>query len=289
MREVMGINMKCCEKFSIWSSYDIELSPEDMVLAMERRGLSVCELSDEHAAVLLARGADPAEIGRAFKAFADVHGVSFPQGHLWLKVRLCSEEVDAVAILKQWITLFSAIGIRNAVLHCDGHSFAEGTPKEEIFHANAEKLAKLMPHAKECGVRICLENLRGYFCTAEDLLSVIGRVGAPEEVLGICLDTGHLNISDSGMTQEQFINTAGGRLHALHIADNEGKTDQHMMPFGRGNVDWRSVMRGLAAVGYHDLFNYEIPGERMAPLAVRDAKAEYLKVVTACLDSLVGE
>ena len=51
--------MKNPEIFSIWSSYDVDLSPEDMVLAMERRGLTVCELSDEHAAVLLKRDGLP--------------------------------------------------------------------------------------------------------------------------------------------------------------------------------------------------------------------------------------
>ena len=78
-------------------------------------------------------------------------------------------------------------------------------------------------------------------------------------------------------------------MHALHIADNEGERDQHMMPFGRGSVDWKSVMQGLAEIGYADLFNYEIPGERLAPIAVRDAKAEYLKHVTEYLYSLVSQ
>ena len=59
-----------------------------------------------------------------------------------------------------------------------------------------------------------------------------------------------------------------------------------MMPYGKGNVDWNSVMRGLNAIGYSDCFNYEIPGERHAPIEVRDAKAEYLKAVTAHLFSL---
>ena len=274
-------------RFSIWSSYDIDLSPEDMVLAMERRGLSVCELSDEHAAILLARGGDAAETGRAFRDYAAAHGVSFPQGHLWLAVRLCSTEVDSVSILKNWLVLFAACGIRNAVLHCDGKSFAEGVSHEEILSANAEKLRQLTPTAEALGVRICLENLGGHFARIDDLLSVIAMVDSP--ALGICLDTGHLNIHDKETTQEQFILRAGSLLHALHIADNEGKTDQHMMPYGKGNVNWRSVMAGLRAVGYADCFKYEIPGERLCPMQVRDAKADYLKTVTAYLDSLAQE
>ncbi len=273
-----------CNTFSIWSSYDIDLSPEDMVLQMEQRGLTVCELSDEHAAVLLGRGGDPAETGKRFRAYAAEHGLTFPQGHLWLTVRLCDPETDSVGILKDWLALFAGIGIQNAVLHCDGRSFPEGTPKEEIIAANAAQLKLLAPTAEALGVRICLENLRGVFAHVEDLLSVIDAVGSP--TLGICLDTGHLNIAETGLTQKDFILRAGDKLHALHIADNEGKADQHMMPFGRGNVNWRSVMEGLSEIGYADCFNYEIPGERLCPMLVRDAKAAYLKAVTDSLFAL---
>lgn len=278
------IIMKNPEIFSIWSSYDVDLTPEDMVLAMERRGLTVCELSDEHAAELLKREGTPAEIGAAFGAYAKEHNLTFPQGHLWLAVRLCSKEVDAVAILKQWFELFAAIGIKNAVLHCDTRSFAEDVTHEEVIAANAEKLKPLAAYAEELGLCICLENLGGHFAHLSDLLDVIGRVNSP--ALGICLDTGHLHIHEKEMTQEEFILGAGKLLHALHIADNDTSGDQHLMPYGRGTVDWNAVMRGLNAIGYCDCFNYEIPGERRLPMPVRDAKAEYLKTVTAYLFSL---
>lgn len=276
--------MKHPELFSIWSSFDIDLSPEDMVLAMERRGLTVCELSDEHAAMLLEREGTPTEVGRAFGAYAKEHNLTFPQGHLWLKVRLCSAEVDSVSILRGWFELFAAIGIKNAVLHLDGHSLGAEATHEEVIAANVEKLQLLAPYAEQLGLRICLENLGGHFASLESLLEVIRRVNSP--ALGICLDTGHLHIHVRDMTQEQFILGAGAYLHALHIADNDTSGDQHLMPFGRGTVDWDSVMRGLNAIGYGDCFNYEIPGERRAPLSVRDAKADYLKAVTSYLFSL---
>ncbi len=276
--------MKNPEIFSIWSSYDVDLTPEDMVLAMERRGLTVCELSDEHAAVLLQREGTPAEVGAAFGAYAKEHNLTFPQGHLWLAVRLCSKEVDAVAILKNWFELFAAIGVKNAVLHCDGHSLGADATHEEVIAANAEKLKLLAPYAEELGLCICLENLGGHFAHLSDLLDVIERVNSP--ALGICLDTGHLHIHEKEMTQEEFILGAGKLLHALHIADNDTSGDQHLMPYGRGTIDWPSVMRGLNAIGYDDCFNYEIPGEHRLPMPVRDAKAEYLKTVTAYLFSL---
>ena len=68
-------------------------------------------------------------------------------------------------------------------------------------------------------------------------------------------------------------------MKALHIADNQGETDQHMMPFGKGKVDIEAVVRALKEIGYQNLFNFEIPGERKCPLAVRGYKLQYLKQV----------
>ncbi len=44
----------------------------------------------------------------------------------------------------------------------------------------------------------------------------------------------------------EFILKAGEKLKALHIGDNEGFSDQHLMPFTRGNVDFGEVVNGLA-------------------------------------------
>lgn len=270
------------ENFSIWSSFDIDLTPEDMVLAMEERKLHYCELSDEHGAMLLERPGTPAETGKAFGEFARQHGVFFPQGHLWLKVQLCHDP-DAVEILKKWLELFAAAGVKNAVLHCDGRFPAE-MPRDAIIEENAKRLRPLAAYAQTLGIRICLENLGSICRDAEEILKIIQASG-DSDALGICLDTGHLNLAKPG-TQAEFIRTAGSRLHALHIADNEGQRDQHMMPFGAGNIDFSDVMKALKEIGYRDLFNYEIPGERRLPLSLRLAKTEYLRSVTQYLMSL---
>ena len=80
-------------------------------------------------------------------------------------------------------------------------------------------------------------------------------------------------------TQGEFIRLAGDRLIALHINDNDASRDQHLMPFGMGNVDFKDVMRALRDIGYRGLFNLEIPGERRAPLHLRRVKLDYLKIV----------
>lgn len=75
-------------------------------------------------------------------------------------------------------------------------------------------------------------------------------------------------------------------LRALHIADNEGLTDQHIVPYGRGTVAWDEVMRALNASDYDGLFNYEVPGEISAPFEIRKAKLRYIKEMTQYMATL---
>ena len=276
-------------KLSMWSSYYWGLSPEDTILELEKYGYHYTELSDEHGAMLLERG-DPEKIGAAYGAFAREHGVSIEQGHLWLKVPLCApEERGVVDILKGWLDLFHAAGVTASVLHCDSHSFPEGTGWEEKADKNAEILRRLCKHIEGTDMTICLENLYTpagvvpVVATVDELLAVIDRAGNHPN-LGICLDTGHLNIV-KGQDQAEFIRKAGDKLKALHLADNEGERDQHMIPFGRGNVDFVKIMKALREIGYDRLYNLEVPGERTAPLPVLGYKLEYLKKMFAYLET----
>ena len=84
-------------KFSVWTSYYVDLSPEEAISELKKHGVSYTELSDEHGLELLERGDDIPETARKFKAFLDEKGFEMSQGHLWLKIALCSEE-DAVEI-----------------------------------------------------------------------------------------------------------------------------------------------------------------------------------------------
>lgn len=258
-------------RLSVWTSYYVDLSPEDALLELKKHGINSTELSDEHGLMLLRRG-DPVSVGAAFRAFAEKIGMEVSQGHLWLSCRICTMP-DAVEILRDWLVLYDAIGIKNAVLHCDSLATEGEYASEEISARNLEKLLEIQPTVKKLGLRVCLENLTRCCRSADDINWLIDRLD--EDCFGICLDTGHLNLCEQ--SQRDFIMKAGRRLHALHIADNEGKADQHMMPYGKGNVDFGCVIRALREVGYNGLFNLEIPGERLAPLEILGYKLEYIR------------
>lgn len=258
---------------SVWTSYYMELSPEEAVLELKKYGLQYAELSDEHGKMLMDRG-EPEEVGKQFRAFLEREGFAMPQGHLWLVCRICTMP-EAVEELKKWLVLYDAIGVKNAILHADNLQDEDITDKERISR-NVEKLRVLGTFIKErkLGIRICLENLRNFCVNVDELLELIEQLDP--ECFGICLDTGHLNITNKGK-QREFILKAGKYLKALHIADNEGERDQHMMPFGKGNVEIESVVQALREIDYQGLFNLEIPGERLAPREIRGYKIEYIR------------
>jgi sugar phosphate isomerase/epimerase len=89
----------------------------------------------------------------------------------------------------------------------------------------------------------------------------------------LCLDTGHALVCK--VDSAAFIRTAGARLKALHVADNLGTDDHHMLPYGRGKVNWPAILEALRDTGYAGLFNFEVPGENRCPVPIRLAKLDY--------------
>lgn len=264
-------------RLSMWTSYFMDLSPDEMVKQFAEKGWYELELSDEHGKTLLERG-EPTSTGREFRRFAGDLGVSFPQGHLWLTSNIAADnQREVLDRLKRWLDLFAAIGVKAAVLH-PGRNV--GCTAQELLERRVKALHELIEHIRGTDVTICLENIVSSAPEAEDLLEILEHV--QRDRLAICLDTGHLNLSSK--KQKDFILKVGRHLKALHIADNDGSSDQHLMPYGRGNVPWDEVAEGLKAVDYRGLWNLEIPGERRCPLSIRLAKLDYIRVMMELME-----
>lgn len=266
-------------KLGIWSSYYYNLPIRDVIKRFCENGIYSSELSTEHGAQLLEQDPDVKKTGRELGDFARQNGFEISQGHLKQNIKICSDE-NAIAELYRWIDLYEAIGIKNMVLHCDALA-KSGLQREERIRKNVETLKLIAKYVENRDVYICLENMRPRVlqsaplidADADDLLRIIDLVGS--ERLGICLDTGHLNLTSRD--QRAFILRSGKKLRALHIADNDGTSDQHLMPFAGGNIDFESVVSALWDVGYQGVFNLEIPGETGIPFEQRDEKLSYIK------------
>ena len=265
-------------KVSVWTSYLYGLTPEEIVEALPGRGWPQAELSTEHSEMLVSRGRC-AEVGESFRRFAADRGMSFPQGHLKIDADVAAiDQTEVLDLLKCWLDLYLALGVKAAVIHPGGHELrSRGATAERVRDAQVRGFSELAAHVAGTDLVICMENMAGPN-DLEEFTAIINACGSRH--LAICLDTGHLHVA--GQRQGEFIRRAGSRLKALHVADNDGSGDQHLMPFG-GTIDWDDVVTALREVRYDGLFNFEIPGETACPLAVRMAKLDYLRVVAAIM------
>jgi len=139
--------------------------------------------------------------------------------------------------------------------------------------ANLRYLAPFIEQAKRLGVKIAVENMvefrdgRRRYCGGqpEELLELVETIGDPS--VGICVDTGHANTG--GIPAGAYIRAVGKHLLALHIDDNNGKTDSHSLPYF-GTVDWDDVMKALSEIGYEEDFSFEVSRARVPNKAIAD-------------------
>jgi len=72
--------------------------------------------------------------------------------------------------------------------------------------------------------------------------------------VGICLDYGHAHLmGDLG----EAIETVGGHLWTTHVHDNDGRRDDHAVPFS-GRIDWGAAMMETQKIGYDDMMMFEV-------------------------------
>ena len=64
--------------------------------------------------------------------------------------------------------------------------------------------------------------------------------------IGICLDVGHAHLEGDLI---DAIEITSGHLASLHVHDNRGRTDDHLVPFD-GTIDWPAAVTALQKVGY---------------------------------------
>ena len=267
--------------FSIWSQFYNTKEPEEAILEFEKDGLEYIELSSEHIESLLERKGNLTEIGRDFANFCLLHGVKIPQAHMVFPSNYVTSPEVADSLIRQ-MELLDGMGVARGVLHGDPMTGFD-IPYVEKLNRNAEALKGILERGRHTKITLCLENLRQIFPCIEDILYVIERVGSDR--LAVCLDTGHLNRTRKN-TQREFILRAAGRLKALHIADNDGEVDQHLIPFGRGNVDFFEVAEALREINYEGVFNYEIGGDSgKCPVPVKHYKYVGIK---ATYDYIMG-
>lgn len=156
-----------------------------------------------------------------------------------------------VELIMNRVELASVIGASEIVLHLYVPHLTIGKDKKrmnEFYDTVCRSLDELQPYCREKGVRICLENL--FDMPADIEFDQFDRLFAkyPPEFLGFCFDAGHAFMV-WGDQMTDVIYKYKDRLFAVHLHDNFGAVDFHLLP-GKGGIDWPAVMKALAETAY---------------------------------------
>lgn len=266
-------------KPSISSAFFGMLDPYEMAKTYKEIGFDQTEINEGHFMPFYRKEKDV----REYRRFIDDLGFGIPQGHLIFMNAGNITSVDntyAIDNLKRNLDVFYELGVKSAVIHYSNFG-TDVEPIEKWFDVRVDALNQLTEHIKGTDMVICLENLsRIHDLDAGHLLKMCKAVD-DQSHLGICLDTGHLNISQRG-NQYDFIMQAGKYLKAMLVHDNRGEQhglkglpcDWHIMPFDGGNIKWDDVRRGVKELNYQHLFSFELGIN--APLEIKKIMAKYL-------------
>lgn len=148
------------------------------------------------------------------------------------------------------------MGVPIAVIHPIARHSSR-TSKQEWFAENIAYLSALCELAAKVGVTLAVENMAStkeslhdhlYGCRAVEIRAIANKLG-----ISTCWDTGHAHTA--GLVQSHEIGLLGSTLAICHLHDNLG-ADAHLVPM-TGEVDWQDVVRGLHAVGYEGVLDFE--------------------------------
>ena len=215
--------------------------------------------------------AEALEEFRPLKEALDKYGMFVGQAHSTVPLyREGMEEINAALLHAVEIdcAICQYLGCPALVIHPLNH-----LDKAKERELNLNMYRKMMPFAKQYGVKLCLENLfmtvAGHICAgacteATEACWYIDTLNAEagEELFGFCFDVGHANASGRNIRHE--LNVLGKRLTVLHIHDNDGARDLHQIPFTqqqpgpqRNCTDWEGFVAGLKDIGYTGTLNFE--------------------------------
>lgn len=178
---------------------------------------------------------------------------------------------------KRSLEVCRELGIPNVVIHAA--YTRRPVCKETWYDLNTKFYRELLPVAEETGVTILVENTTHanlpegtyYLYTGADMVEFIEHIDHP--LLQAVWDTGHGTTEGS---QYDNITALGKHLKGLHVHDNNGKADEHTMPY-TGVLNLDQVMNGLLDVGYEGYFTFEVLNALRPPKDGRQPRQKFEK------------
>jgi sugar phosphate isomerase/epimerase len=171
------------------------------------------------------------------------------------------EATRALQIARQlpFSTLVVHAGVPRTVQTASGESSRDGARRSIDALATA---------AEPLGVRIAVEVIPNELSRTGSLVYFVEEVLAGRSV-GICLDFGHAQLEGDLV---DGIETVSEHLIAVHVHDNRGRADDHLLPF-EGGIDWPAAITAMQKVGYDGAVTFEVAARGPAREQLARARA----------------
>ncbi len=176
------------------------------------------------------------------------------------------------------------VGAPWAVFHCLD-SVSVRMDRREAFTRNHEYFDAFVEFGLQNGVGTAFENMirvnpttnprPRYTEEAEELIEYVDSYQEP--MVGICWDFGHAHLAR--VDQPSALRTIGKRLKCVHVDDNLGSFDDHLLPFF-GKIQWQEIMPVLAEIGYAGECSLEI--KKISPHAPEGLQETFLCTASLC-------
>jgi sugar phosphate isomerase/epimerase len=159
----------------------------------------------------------------------------------------------AVAEARATLKVAGTVPFKYLVVHLgvpDGQAAPPGDNQPDAARRSVEEIVAL---ASEMNVRVALEVMPNALSSAAAIVHLIEDQLDGLDV-GICLDYGHANLmGDLG----EAVETVAGHLWTTHVHDNDGRRDDHRVPF-TGSIDWDAAIVETQKIGYEGVLMFEV-------------------------------
>lgn len=188
-----------------------------------------------------------------------LHVASFIPAQFRYPSILCSPNetirLDSLAFIRESMETAAALGAP-LVSICPGHT-QHGQSVEDGLARLGDSLNTIAEDAGKHGLRIAIEPADRYetdlLQTCSSTLKLVEQLGHPN--LGVVLDNGHAAlVGESAVTA---VTELGERLFHVHLDDNNGLRDQHLIP-GDGKFDFPPFLAALQEAGYDGFLTVEL-------------------------------
>jgi len=192
------------------------------------------------------------------------------------------EEYDRVwSVREVEKTALALLRLGGGILVVHPGSEIEDEKMRKVRREKSEQsLEEILKFCEHWGIKIALENtLPGKTGdSTPEILEIVKKFNSKN--LGICLDTGHCNMTSSLYNHSGVVECLPeikDYLCHLHIHDNSGKSDDHYLPF-EGNINWKRFVDGLEEINYQGVFMFELRKKTDNEEMLRNIKELYLNL-----------